>query len=300
MKNKRKTISAFCILSTISLLQTPAFGEPTATKANAAPDAKKTAARLLTPEGKEIEKKIEERDFPEALNLLNKYLQKHPTNVPAYLRRGLIYQTMGKHSQALIDFGTAIKLDPKCIPAYIYRSGIYMRLNQNERAKQDLLILREIDPARFKAIETQKLDNAFKKVDALKSQQNKKYPFLTTFKEARAAGFAGDYDKSYRLFDQLIKDMPAHKAKFGDKKEANLFAALCYYNRSYWFLTHQRYEYALNDLNTALENYPNYHDALMNRAKLYDIIKNPALAKKDRDRAAEIEKLRKTNPNFGL
>lgn len=255
---------------------------------------------MPTPEGLEIQKKIEQRDFPEALNLLNKYLQKNPRKVAAYLRRGQVYDIMGKNTEALIDFGTAIKLDPKCVYAYICRSRVYMSLNQNEKAKQDLLMLHKIDPARFKAIDTKKLDNAFKESDALSSQRDKKYPFLNTFEEARAAGFAGDYGKSYRMFDQLIKDMPAHKAKFGDKEAASRFAALCYYNRSYWFLTHQRYDLALKDLNMALENSPNYHDALMNRAKLYDIIKNPALAKKDRDRAAEIEKIRKTNPNFGL
>lgn len=299
MKNHRSTIRVFCILSTLLSISPPGYCEPTADKAITAQDNSKSLQNKQTPEGKEIEKKIEERNFPEALNLLNKYLQKHPTKAAAYLKRGQVYQTMGRHSEALIDFSTTIKLDPKCVPAYVYRSFQYKRLNQTEKAKQDLLKLHEIDPVHFKKIDTLKLDNAFKKMDSNSAKRDSEYPFLRTFSEARAAGFAGEYEKAHTLFDKLIKDMPAIKSKFDNKDDANRFAALSYYNHSYWFLIHQRYDLALKDLNMALENYPDYHDALMNRAKLYELIKNPDLAKKDKARAAEIEKKQKSDPNLG-
>ena len=300
MKNQHLTYKSICVLSTLSLMSMPAFCEPTAKKLQTAPGQAKSEQKKQTPEGKEIEKKIEERDFPEALNLLNKYLQKHPTKAAAYLKRGQVCQTMGRHSEALIDFSTTIKLDPTCVPAYVHRSYQYKRLNQIEKAKQDLLKLHEIDPVHFKKVDAIKLDNAFKKMDSNAAKRDSEYPFLRTFSEARAAGFAGEYEKAHTLFDQLIKDMPAIKSKFENKDGANRFAALSYYNHSYWFLIHQRYDLALKDLNMALENYPDYHDALMNRAKLYELIKNPDLAKKDKARAAEIEKKQKINPNFGL
>ncbi len=289
MKKNLPIFSQLCLLTSFFLAQAPALAEPTA-----------SGSRKQTPEGKAIEEKIAKRDFPEALNLLNKYLQLRPNSASAYLKRGEVNQLMGKNSEALIDFSTAIKLDPKCTPAYLYRSVQYKRLNQLNRAKQDLMKLHEIDPVRFRNIDEKSIDDAFKKVDLNASKRAAEYPFLNTFAEARAAGFAGDHKKSFKLFDQLIQNMPANKAKFDDKKDADRFAALCYYNRSYSYLIGQRYDLALTDLNAAIENYPDYHDALINRAKLYEIIKNPGLAQKDRARAAQIEKIRKSRPGFGL
>ncbi len=237
-----------------------------------------------------IDEKLKERDYPQALTLLNKYILAHPKSAKAYLLRSDLYRMMGKDSLQLIDLSTAIEVDPKFIPAYIYRSALLKKLNQPERSRADLHKLHELDPKRFKKIEDKQIDNLFKKVDARNAMIEKEMPFLELFHKAREASTSGDYLKSYELYNKLIPLIPQNRHHFETAKDADRFEGMCYYNRSYSFLVTRRYGDALKDLNKCLEKYPDYEDALTNRAKLYELIKRPDLAKKDRDKAAEVKK----------
>jgi lipoprotein NlpI len=59
----------------------------------------------------------------EALTLAGKAIALEPKNPAPLLFRGRLYETLGKHDQAVADFSAAIALDPKSAPAYYHRGS---------------------------------------------------------------------------------------------------------------------------------------------------------------------------------
>lgn len=59
-------------------------------------------------------------NFNEALNQFSKVMKQLPEDKTVYIERGLVYQDMGNHHMAIIDFQKAIDIDPMCIEAFFH------------------------------------------------------------------------------------------------------------------------------------------------------------------------------------
>ena len=63
--------------------------------------------------------------YKEAINSLNKAIEKDPKSSKAYYVRGIAYDKVGKYKEAVRDFNKAIEIDPKNAYAYAGRGIFY-------------------------------------------------------------------------------------------------------------------------------------------------------------------------------
>lgn len=241
---------------------------------------------------KAIVEKLKEKDHPAALNLVNKYIQNKPDSPVAYFYRGQIYRMLGKKPQALIDFGTVIKLEPKFASAYLMRASLYREMKEYEKSKQDLLKVNEFLPDKMKA-KPERLDAMYKDYDAMRSKVEKDVPSLKLCKEADQANRAGDTKAALKLYNQVLPKLEVELAKLKDQDDARFIKGNTYYNRAFCYLTSGQYKEALADLNKSIEYSPDFLDSRKNRAKLYELLKRPDLAKPDRKKIVELEAIEK-------
>lgn len=254
---------------------------------------KAAAEALLDSDLKAIRAKMKERDFPVCLNLLNKYLQTHPKSVIAYMWRAQIYEILDKYPQALLDYTSAINLEPKFGAAYYHRSQVYRKMNYTEKAKADLAKISFLTQ-KGAVIKGADLEDRIEKAHQDNERLVSETTGLQLFRKARAAGLANDQKTAFQLWNQVIPIMDRDFAKLKDPEQEKAMKSVAYYNRAYCLLTSYRYKEALADLNKAIEIEPDYSDALRNRAKLYDMFKRPDLSKPDWAKVAKLEKLEKS------
>lgn len=256
------------------------------------PTLQTKATKPEDPALKAIVEKLKEKDLPAALNLVNKFIVDKPGSPIGYFYRGQIYQTLGQKSQALIDLGTAIKLEPKFAQAYLLRSRLYREMKEYEKSKQDLLKVNEFLPDKMKA-KPERLDAMYKDYDAMRSKIEKDIPSLKLCKEADQANRSGDTKTALKLYNQVLPKLEVELVKLKDQDDARFIKGNTYYNRAYCYLTSGYYKEALADLNKSIEYSPNFLDSRKNRAKLYELLKRPDLAKPDRDKIVELEAIKK-------
>lgn len=237
---------------------------------------------------KKIMDKLDERDYPESLNLCNKYISEKPSSPLGYFYRGQIYHLMGQDSRALIDYGTAIKLDPDFGPAYMMRGFLYREMKQYEKSKQDFLKVNKYVPDSSK-ISSARLDEMYRRYDLSDAKFRKQMPNVQLCQEADQANRAGDIKLALSLYNKGIPNIDAELAKDNDKEFARLFKGNTYYNRAYCYLNLGYYKEALSDLNKSIEYNPNFIESRKNRAKLYELLKRPDLAKLDYKKIVELE-----------
>ncbi|HEV7224637.1 MAG TPA: tetratricopeptide repeat protein [Pirellulales bacterium] len=90
-----------------------------------------------------------ERGQPEAaLKLASRAVESDPKNARAVLVRGLLYEALAKHAQALADFNAAIELDPRHAEAYDHRGSEQFKLAKIDASIADFDKAIELDPAR--------------------------------------------------------------------------------------------------------------------------------------------------------
>ncbi len=63
---------------------------------------------------------VAREDYRNAINLLNKAIQKDSQLKEAYLQRGLCYENISKKDSAVIDYRTVLNLDPNNTTAWYY------------------------------------------------------------------------------------------------------------------------------------------------------------------------------------
>jgi tetratricopeptide (TPR) repeat protein len=165
-------------------------------------------------------------------------------------------------------------------------------MKEYEKSKQDFLKVNEFLPDKMK-VKPERLDSMYKDYDAKRTKVEKEIPSLKLCKEADQANQGGDIQTALKLYNQVIPKLEIELVKLKDPEEARFIKGNTYYNRAYCYLTSGYYKEALADLNKSIEYSPNFLDSRKNRAKLYELLKRPDLAKPDKDKIVELEAKRK-------
>ena len=92
-----------------------------------------------------------ESDLQYKIDNYTKCLKIDPNYVPAYVNRGLTYQQLGNHNDAIADYTIAVIIDPDYVVAYVNRGAILGELGMHNDAIADLTRAIRIDPEKFNA-----------------------------------------------------------------------------------------------------------------------------------------------------
>lgn len=102
------------------------------------------------------------------LGLLNQLIARSPNDPDLYFDRGLLYGDAREFDDAIRDYSTAIKLDPKYTEAYYFRALAYGRLGHHDKAIDDYTRIIKMSPNHvdayrmlgFEYFETRQYDQA--------------------------------------------------------------------------------------------------------------------------------------------
>jgi tetratricopeptide (TPR) repeat protein len=219
--------------------------------------------------------KLNNGQYQDALDLSNVVLGHEPKNATALAARALARYQLGDPDYALADANTSIKDDGKCKMAYVVRSLIQMdqgdydgsldtigaglKLGDDSElmgiAALDMFSERNIHGAFTLACDAIKLD-----------------PSNTFALNVRALAELALYDDSAALedFDKLARARPN--------------SSVCFLNRARAYMQSERYDLALADLNTSIQNNANSPDAYIMRVLVYGALRDRAGAMKDADK----------------
>lgn len=84
---------------------------------------------------------IEARDFTKALPLLQKVVARTPDKADAWNYLGYAKGQLGRHDQALADYGQALKIDPKHRGANEYLGELHLKMGNLKAAEDRLAVL---------------------------------------------------------------------------------------------------------------------------------------------------------------
>jgi Flp pilus assembly protein TadD len=93
-------------------------------------------ARLYINQAKKF---INNRQYDQAIAILDQAIQIDPNNALAYNYRGIAYYRSKSYEEALADFNKAIQLNPNLAMAYNNRAYAYFRKKDYSKAEKDLL-----------------------------------------------------------------------------------------------------------------------------------------------------------------
>ena len=82
----------------------------------------------------------------EAMVFFRQAIKLSPKNATGFFERGVSYQTLQKHEQAIREYDQAIELDPQNVQAYFNRGVAHQTLGNPEKAVQDFKRVVEIKP----------------------------------------------------------------------------------------------------------------------------------------------------------
>ena len=82
----------------------------------------------------------------EAIEFINKAIEKNTTNADAFNLRGVAYYELKEYPNALLDFGQAIKLQPGSYRPYFNRALLYTDENKLDSAFADYNKSAELAP----------------------------------------------------------------------------------------------------------------------------------------------------------
>ena len=73
----------------------------------------------------------------QSLNALSEVLKTHPEDVSTYINRGNVYAELGRYSEAIADYDTALQLDPEALDALKNRGLTFEQSGRYEEALRD-------------------------------------------------------------------------------------------------------------------------------------------------------------------
>jgi lipoprotein NlpI len=172
---------------------------------------------------------LETGKIADGLAFANQAVDNHPKNAETYHFRGVIFESLQKHKEAVADFDKAIELDPKLADAYNRRGSEYLKLGKLEKSLADFDRFLELRPADYpdhwrrgivlywlgKYEEGRKQFGAYEKIDT-NDVENAVWHYLCNAKvvgaeKARAAMLKIGNDK--RVPMMVVYDLFAGKAK---------------------------------------------------------------------------------------
>jgi tetratricopeptide (TPR) repeat protein len=122
--------------------------EKALTKLDGEDELKEAAARTCFDIAYQLD---EEKQYPEAISLLDKAIRLKPDFVFAYNIRGFAYYNLTQYEAAIADFTQAIALDPNDAKAYNNRGNAYLWAKRSKDAKNDYIRSYELNPTDINA-----------------------------------------------------------------------------------------------------------------------------------------------------
>jgi lipoprotein NlpI len=89
---------------------------------------------------------LKEANFQEALNLAEQAISKNPKDFEGYLVRGVAYESLQRHAEAIQDFDKAVELNPKAAEAYDRRGSEHFKLGHIQESIKDFDKFLELRP----------------------------------------------------------------------------------------------------------------------------------------------------------
>ena len=198
-----------------------------------------------------------------------------------HYNNGEKYYQNGDYDKAIVEFTTAIELNPNYIDAYHHRANAYINLGKYDLALADLdeAILLSPDNAflyHVRGLFYREIGD-FGKVLA---DQNKAISINPQYADAYlergvAYGNLGDHDKAFVDFNKAIELDPNNPLSF--------------YNRGYEYHLQGEYQQAINDFNKTIEVNPNYVEAYNNRGIAYAMLEDYSKAIIDFNKVIELD-----------
>ncbi|MCW5822183.1 MAG: tetratricopeptide repeat protein [Cyanobacteria bacterium TGS_CYA1] len=210
-----------------------------------------------------------------------------------YIVRGCRFEKKNKFPEALMDYTTAIKLNPKGPEAYLFRSRLYKKMKATAKADADLAMVNKLDP-KFIELDRKARTHFNDPLAELKADAIERFPFIGPGRQGKIELQKGNYDGAIKLFTASIQLYSSQRKEIGESEQAKYIEANLYCNRAYANIKKNEFSSALADLDKCLEIYPNYPEARKNRAKIYSIQGKKELAQKEMELAKQsTEELRK-------
>ena len=193
---------------------------------------------------------LKEKKYDKALEEYDKAIEADPNDFLAYYNRGIYYSLYtDKKKQALEDLSKSIELKPDVKQVHVARGEVYMMdLGEFDKALKDFDKAIEIDPEFFLAY--------FKRSDVFVRKQQ--------------------YDSALKNVEKGIQFCPSDQRNSG----------LC--RRGIIFRLQRKYELALADFNSIINEQPNYRAAFCQRAILYFDLKEYDKAVKDFEKSIKL------------
>lgn len=231
----------------------------------------------------------QKREFAAAVAILNKIVTTHPDVAEGYFRRAGILADVGQDRDALVDFNTAIKLNPEN-PAYRNMRGFFLLTRQQHaEAIKDFSEAVRLDPKYSQAynnrglaiLSTGKLEDAIQDFDKA-AQLNPKY--VDAYNNRGFAYFnAGDLEKASADFDKALELNPEY--------------INAYNNRGLLRFRLEEYEKAVEDFTAAIERDRTNVKYYQHRGEAYQKLGRKQEAQADADKIAWLVQLNQLNIN---
>jgi len=219
-------------------------------------------------------------DHRQAISDYDRVIEIDPKYADAYSNRGITYDKLGNHRQAIEDFERAIEINPQYADAYSNRGAAYGVLGNYRQAISDYDRAIEFNPEHAEAFNNRGV--AYGKLGDQRqaiSDYNRAIEFNPKYADAydnrgAAYGELGNHRQAISDYDRAIEINPEY--------------AEAYYNRGLAYGRLGDYRQAISDYDKAIEINPQYADAYINRGGSYGILGNYRQAISEYDRAVEI------------
>ncbi|MEG0500225.1 MAG: tetratricopeptide repeat protein, partial [Rikenellaceae bacterium] len=217
------------------------------------------------------------QQFDNAISDFDKFIQKNPKAMEAYLNRGSAYLMLKDTLRAYKDFNKAVEVTPRSSEALTRRGTILSMTNRTKESLADfdkaifydkenkiaffnraLLYARDNKP--MKAIDD------FSSVIALDSINS-----LTYFNRAITKAQIGDFNSAMLDYDKVVELSPSN--------------VLGYYNRAALAVRLGDLEKAVNDYSATIELYPDFANAYLARASVRYQLGDMVGSKRDKETA---------------
>jgi tetratricopeptide (TPR) repeat protein len=203
----------------------------------------------------------EQEEYDQAITDYNSTLKLDPKYTLAYINRGLAYYEQGEYDQAIADYSSAIKLDPKFTYAYDNRGLAYSRKGEYDQAIADYSSAIKLDPKYKLAYNNRELaykaKGEYDQAIADCSSAIKLDPkYACAYKNRGYAYYEkGEYDQAIANYSSAIKLDPKYTNAYN-------LRGLAYYRKG-------EYDQAIDDYNSTLKLDPKYTHAYNRRGYAY-------------------------------
>jgi tetratricopeptide (TPR) repeat protein len=155
----------------------------------------------------------------EALAAFNRHKQTNPADARAYFYAGLALAEAGRHGDAALELGEAVRLDPQHPQYRVLQASVLARLKQNQPAKETLSLLATSNAAERLDAEwlwllsdvyyrLERFDDALRTLDLLEKRAPDD-PRLD-LNRGQAHVVKGDYDLARKHFQTSIAKFPGN------------------------------------------------------------------------------------------